>query len=85
MSTFTITEFIQVLRDCAGEDEEINLDGDILDVSFEELGYDSLALLNTVSRIERDRGVNLGDDIVAEATTPGALLKIVNETFAQRS
>lgn len=79
MAQFSIDDLVALLRECAGVDEEVNLDGDILDVSFEDLGYDSLALYNTVSRIERDLGVELGDDVVTDATTPRALLAVVDE------
>ena len=83
MPTFTIDDLVVTLRDCAGEDEEINLDGDILDVPFADLGYDSLALLNTAGRIERDCGVKLSDDVFEQASTPRALVAVVNEHLSR--
>ncbi|ALO07950.1 Acyl carrier protein [Streptomyces venezuelae] len=69
---------MQILRECAGEEEGVDLGGDILDTPFVELGYDSLALLQATGRIERDFGVALPDDVVAEAETPALLLGLVN-------
>lgn len=79
-SAFTIDDLRQILRDAAGEDEESTLDGDILDREFDELGYDSLALLETAGRITRDFGIRLSDDAVTEARTPRKLLALVADT-----
>ncbi|NGO67598.1 acyl carrier protein [Streptomyces boncukensis] len=82
--TFTTKQLVDLLRECAGEDEAVDLDGDILDLAFTDLGYDSLALFNTVSRIERDYAVELPEDVVGEAGTPRQLLDLVNAGIAER-
>ena len=84
MSRFTLTDLTRLLRECAGEDETVDLDADILDLTFEDLGYDSLALFNTVSRIERDYGVELGDEVVAEVRSPRELLARVDGLLSQQ-
>ena len=83
MATFDKEQLVLLLRECAGEDEAVNLDGDILDADFSDLGYDSLAMYNTVSRIERDFHISLGDDVLTEASTPRALLGKVNRMLPQ--
>lgn len=75
---FTIEDLKSILRECAGEDEGVDLDAQILDTEFEELGYESLAIFETTSRIEREYGIALGDDALNDAHTPRALLDIVN-------
>ncbi len=67
----------RILRDVAGTAQGVDLDGDILDTPFEDLGYDSLALLEAAARILQEYGVRLHDDVLAEATTPRLLLDIV--------
>jgi act minimal PKS acyl carrier protein len=84
MSTFTIDDLRRIMRQCAGEDEANALDGDILEVTFEELGYDSLALLETASRVERELHVTLPDETIAEAATPREFMAFVEERLAQR-
>jgi len=79
---FTLTDLMQILREAAGADEGVNLETDVLDTSFEDLGYDSLALLEAGSRIEREYAVTLGDSAMTDATTPRALLEVVNATLA---
>jgi minimal PKS acyl carrier protein len=81
MSTqqFTLDDLRRILRECAGADENVDLDGDILDVDFDDLGYESLALLETGSRIERDYGIRLDESALTEAGTPRALVDLVNE------
>ncbi|WP_020672330.1 acyl carrier protein [Amycolatopsis nigrescens] len=79
---FTIAELRKVLRESAGQTEGIDLEGDILDVAFDALGYDSLALLETARRIETSRAVVFDDSMIVDATTPRALLTVVNERLA---
>ncbi|WP_432840374.1 acyl carrier protein [Dactylosporangium sp. CA-092794] len=83
MAEYTLEELVEALRECAGEDEEVDLGGDIHDQTFEDLGYDSLALFNTVSRIERELNISLPETIVGDALTPRQLLKEINESRPQ--
>ncbi|MFC5183737.1 acyl carrier protein [Actinomadura harenae] len=85
METFTLAGLTAKLRECAGETETADLDGDIHDVPFSALGYDSLALLNTVASIEREHGVGLDDDAVAKAETPRQLLDMINARAGLRT
>lgn len=84
-SAFTLTELIAMLRESAGEEEGVNLDGDVQDTSFAELGYDSLALLQILGRLQRERGVSIPDEAIADAETPRDLLALVNNTAAVAS
>jgi act minimal PKS acyl carrier protein len=76
MNEFTMDDLKKVMRESAGEDSA--LDGDVLDSSFEELGYDSLALMETTSRIERALSVTLPEEEMADVSTPRDLLAFVN-------
>ncbi|AXL89666.1 actinorhodin polyketide synthase [Streptomyces sp. CB09001] len=80
--SFTLDDLRRVLLEAAGADESVDLDGDILDTDFEELSYESLAILETCGRIEREYGITLDDSVVTEATTPRALLGLVNTQLA---
>ncbi|MFL6122445.1 acyl carrier protein [Actinophytocola sp.] len=84
MSTFTIDDLKRVLRECAGADENVDLDGDIADVRFDELGYESLALLETSGQIEREYGIRLDESAVTDAATPRALVELVNAHLSGR-
>jgi acyl carrier protein len=75
----TLDDLRRILRAVAGEAEGAGLDGDILDVSFTDLGYDSLALLETAGQIERERDLQLAESTVTEAQTPRQLLAAVTE------
>jgi len=81
MAAFTRSDLVWMLRECAGIDESVDLDGDILDTTFVDLGYDSLAIFNTVSRIEREHGIKVAEDVVSEEMTTRALLKVINENL----
>ncbi|MEV0373405.1 acyl carrier protein [Streptomyces sp. NPDC050636] len=75
---FTLADLKRILHESAGTDEGVDLDGDILDSDFEDLGYESLALLETGGRIEREWGITLDDDALTDSRTPRALINAVN-------
>ncbi|WP_261564683.1 acyl carrier protein [Frankia gtarii] len=79
--SFTVSDLTRLMREVAGEDESVDLDGDILDLDFADLGYDSLAILETSGRIARDYGIVLDDDALTDAHTPRVFLGLVNEKF----
>ncbi|MBN6040603.1 acyl carrier protein [Amycolatopsis sp. 195334CR] len=81
----TLDELRNLLRESAGVDEEVDLDGEILDTAFDELGYDSIAVIETVARITRDHGVRVEDDAVADVRTPRELLDLVNAASSVRA
>ncbi|AKH85793.1 actinorhodin polyketide synthase acyl carrier protein [Streptomyces sp. CNQ-509] len=79
---FTLDDLKRVLLQAAGADESTDLDGDILDATFEVLGYESLALLETAGQIEREYGISLDDDALADDLTPRTLIDLVNGRLA---
>ncbi|MFD7898754.1 acyl carrier protein [Streptomyces sp. NPDC059743] len=70
---FTIDDLARILREGAGDAEDITPDAE-----FELLGYDSLAMLETYARIEREYGITLDEEQVASCRTPGALTAVVD-------
>jgi minimal PKS acyl carrier protein len=73
----TIDDLRKILIACAGESDGV-LDGDIRDVDFDDLGYDSLALMETAARIKSDFGITIPDEQIPQLRTPGELLDLVN-------
>jgi act minimal PKS acyl carrier protein len=80
MSDYTLQQLTAKLRECAGDAEGVDLDGDVADIPFIELGYDSLAILQVTGVIGRELGIQISDDAAAEAETPRLLLKMINES-----
>ncbi len=78
MSELTIEGFREILREAVGDDESVQLGDNGLDTPFEELGFDSLALLETVALIKRRCGVGVADDELTDVHTPRQLLTKVN-------
>ena len=75
---FTLKDLTRILLAAAGADESVDLDGDIIDTDFADLGYDSVALLETGRRIELEFHLTLDDSELAQIRTPRALLDLVN-------
>ncbi|AZQ37985.1 acyl carrier protein [Streptomyces cyaneochromogenes] len=82
MSPFTLVDLKRILLEGAGADDGVDLDGEILDMEFVDLGYESLALLETSSRIEREYHISLDESAMADVTTPRALIDLVNSHLA---
>lgn len=78
MERFEFADLKRILRDCAGAEPDVALDGAALDTTFEDLGYDSISLMETLGRITRDYGVTIEDDAVTGDTTPRLLIDLVN-------
>jgi len=85
MQKFTLDDLRTIMRACAGEAESIDLEDDILDMSFEELGYDSIALLETAGRIERSTGIAIADNDLTILGTPRALVDLVNSGYSREA
>ena len=82
MTDFTLDHLRAALRDCAGQDPGVDLDGDIGHTEFTDLGYDSLALMETASHLARVLGRPLPEEALAEAATPGDFVEAVNARLA---
>ncbi|MEU7171964.1 MULTISPECIES: acyl carrier protein [Micromonospora] len=80
MPLLTPDDMFRLLRAAGGEPEGTELTEDALDVAFDDLGYDSLALLEVSTRVEREFGVQLADEIIVELRTPRAFVEHVNGT-----
>ncbi|MFH0246523.1 phosphopantetheine-binding protein [Streptomyces sp. HK10] len=80
---FTLDDLRRILIEAAGTEENVDLAGDILDTRFAVLGYESLALLETGGRIEREYGIVLDDDDLSDELTPGDLIDAVNARLSQ--
>ncbi|MER5265424.1 acyl carrier protein [Actinosynnema sp. NPDC002837] len=69
-----------VLREVAGEDETFDLATHVdPDTSFDDIGFDSIALLEVLNVLKREHGVQLDDDVLEHAKTPAALLDVIEE------
>lgn len=79
---FTIKDLRRIIHESAGEGDGADVDVATMDIEFVQLGYESLALLETGGRIEREFGIKLDDSILFDATTPRALIEAVNAQLA---
>ncbi|MFC9914444.1 acyl carrier protein [Streptomyces sp. NPDC059862] len=84
-NTFSLDDLKSILRQAAGEAEDVDLDGDILDTEFEALGYESLALLEAGSLVERRYGIVLDEAALSDAHTPRAFIDVVNHQLTPSS
>ncbi|GAA3083817.1 acyl carrier protein [Streptosporangium carneum] len=82
ITSFTVDDLKETMRTCAGVNEAVNFDDDIADVTFEDLGYDSLAVLEMAAKLQNHLGVVIPDDAAEQLPTPRALAEYVNVRLA---
>ncbi len=85
MEKFTLDNLRQIMRSSAGLEEHVDLASNIEDVEFADLGYDSLAVLELASQVQRHYGVRIPDEAVAEMPTPGKAVEFINKRLAEMS
>ncbi|TDD76621.1 acyl carrier protein [Actinomadura rubrisoli] len=83
MKELTLDELKDALRTAAGEAGTLDGTPDILDAPFPDLGYDSLAIMETTAQVERRFGVKLPEEEAAELETPREYLAFVNARIAE--
>lgn len=82
MAAFTIDDLRTIMCATAGPGDHPVLEGDIQDVPFSELDFDSLAVLELATRIQQAYGMPFPDDAVEEMSTPGDVLVYVTQRLA---
>lgn len=82
---FTIADLERILRSTAGADEDTDFGGAGGHVPFDDLGYDSLALLELASRVQREYAVPMPDDAPEHMTTPAGAIDYINSRLAERT
>lgn len=83
MPEFTADRLGRIIQECVQENE-VELTGDRMDSSFEDLGYDSLAVLEVTARINQELGVRLADEAIEKTSTPREALAAVNDALAEK-
>ncbi|MGW4382184.1 acyl carrier protein [Kitasatospora sp. NPDC004531] len=81
-ATMTIHDLHEILIACAGGDRPEGLDGELADLTLDELGYDSLALIETVARLKLQYGVVIPEEQILDVSTLGDLLRLVHDAAA---
>jgi act minimal PKS acyl carrier protein len=84
MSAFDLDELRAILRHMGGTDEAA-LDGDIAEMEFSDLGYDSLALLEMCNQVERRYDIQISDDAVLSMATPTKTVAYINSLLKAKA
>jgi acyl carrier protein len=87
VTALTIERLAKLMKQCGDRDPaaELELDESNGQVSFEELGFDSLSLFNTCLQIENAYSVELSIDDVLAAQTPDDLVDLVNRQLGHNA
>jgi acyl carrier protein len=83
VSEFSLAALKQILESCSGalEDTDWN-DANFTQLTFDEIGYDSIALLEMAARVQQAYGVHIPDEAISELKTPEIVLDYVNELLS---
>lgn len=75
----TFDDLTRIISVSVGVADGTPLTTDTIHVPLCDLGYDSLALLETVSRIEREYGIALDESVASADLSAAQLLATVNQ------
>lgn len=78
----TIADVHRALVEGSGADDAAALEDDLKTHTFDELGYDSLAVLETGLRLRRETGANVADADIAGAQTANELVTLINKSLS---
>ncbi|CAL9500577.1 acyl carrier protein [Streptomyces sp. enrichment culture] len=70
MSAFTLDDLFRIIRSATGEPLDSAPPEELQDTAFGDLGVDSLALLETATRVELETGVAVPESEVPELSSP---------------
>lgn len=79
MREFTFSDLRRLIRECSGDTDSDTLDGDIQTIPFQDMGYDSLVMLETATKLNQEFGIMLPDDLVFELSTPQDFVDAVRQ------
>jgi act minimal PKS acyl carrier protein len=79
VTAFSVTELNTTIAKCLGNDSGGQVTDDNLDTEFSELGYDSLAVYELMTRLQDDIGIPISDEEIDELTTPRLVIAFVND------
>lgn len=83
MNDFGIEDLNRLLAsESTGGAEELNESS--LGEEFADLGYDSLALLELVSKVEREYGLKLPDNALENMLTPKSAVYYIGEKLSEK-
>jgi act minimal PKS acyl carrier protein len=84
VSNFDVAYLRDIMSVSVGVEDDVYFDGDHLDAPFADLGFDSLALLELSSQIQRRFGVQIPDEaVIDEMRTPRAAVDYINSRLTQ--
>ena len=82
---FSLEDLQDIMRATIGVDDGVEFGADA-DIPFADHGYDSLAMLELASQLERQVGMTISDDVALEQlTSPRRTVEFVNSRLAGRS
>ncbi len=82
MAQFTLNDLTAIVHECSGVTDGQTLDDASLDQPLRELGYDSLAVLEIASRIQREFSLSIPDEAIDQMTTARAIIDYVNDSLS---
>jgi act minimal PKS acyl carrier protein len=85
MHRLELTDLTRILRIWGGEEECVELTEEVQDLYWDELGYDSLCVLQTTGSIERKFDVLLDGELFELGDTPRRFLELVNRALGSRA
>ncbi|WP_105973317.1 acyl carrier protein [Streptomyces geranii] len=79
-ANMTFDDLKAVMSRCTGDVDDLTPDK--LDAAFTDIGYDSLAVLEIASQIQREYSLQIPDEAIEGMQSPQAVIDYVNASLA---
>jgi act minimal PKS acyl carrier protein len=84
MSEFTLDDLAATVAKCLGAGAGEPVGPDTVDTPFADLGYDSLAVYELMTRLQDDTGVSISDEDIETIETPRQAVEFIAAHLASR-
>jgi act minimal PKS acyl carrier protein len=82
--SFTLDDLATTVAKCLGAGAGEPVGPDTQDTTFADLGYDSLAVYELMTRLQDDTGVPISDEEIEAIETPRQAVEFVGSRLASR-
>ncbi|WP_329277700.1 acyl carrier protein [Streptomyces sp. NBC_01451] len=79
-ASMTFEDLKAVMSRCTGEVDDLRADN--LDAAFTDIGYDSLAVLEIASQIQREYSLQIPDEAIEGMNSPQDVIDYVNASLS---
>jgi act minimal PKS acyl carrier protein len=85
MSQFTMDDLRKTIDSCLGSNSTEPLTDANVDTKLDDLGYDSLSIIEFITKLQDDLHISITDEEIDDLHTPRAVIDFINRQLTEAS